>query len=116
MKLLKWRKWRFLTINIKILRVHQRNMVHARYLQNNLNTLEANCNRNLNKVQQEIYNVYYSEFLPLKESKRKIDKQHTVTRQRNKKYGLAALNQLLYIDQKTSFDCLCLFKLIHITS
>ena len=73
----------------KILRVHQRNMVHARYLQNNLNTLEANCNRNLNKVQQEIYNVYYSEFLPLKESKRKIDKQHTVTRQGNKKYGLA---------------------------
>ena len=49
----------------KILRVHQRNMVHARYLQNNLNTLEANCKRNLNKVQQEIYNVYYSEFLPL---------------------------------------------------
>lgn len=73
----------------KILRVHQRNMVHARYLQNNLNTLEANCNRNLNKVQQEIYNVYYSEFLPLKESKRKIDKQHTVTKQGNKKYGLA---------------------------
>lgn len=75
----------------KILRVHQRNMVHARYLHNNLNTLEANCKRNLNKVQQEIYNVYYSEFLPLKESKRKIDKQHTgtVTRKGNKKYGLA---------------------------
>lgn len=72
----------------KILRVHQRNMLHARYLQNNLNTLEANCKRNLNKVQQEIFNVYYSEFLPLKESKRKIDKQHTMTKKGNKKYGL----------------------------
>ena len=83
----------------KILRVHQRNMVHARYLQNNLNTLEANCNRNLNKVQQEIYNVYYSEFLPLKESKRKIDKQHTVTRQGNKKYGLA-------VEEKVKQNCI----------
>ncbi|CAC5409613.1 unnamed protein product [Mytilus coruscus] len=57
----------------KILRVHHRNMVHARYLQNNLNDLDNICKRNLNRVQQEIYNVYYSEFLPLRESKKMIN-------------------------------------------
>ncbi|CAG2239951.1 unnamed protein product [Mytilus edulis] len=56
----------------KILRVHHRNMVHARYLQNNLNDLDNICKRNMNRVQQEIYNVYYSEFLPLRESKKTI--------------------------------------------
>ena len=57
----------------RILRVHHRNMVHSRYLQHSLETLDTTCKRNLNRVQQEIYNVYYSEYLPLQEWKKRPD-------------------------------------------
>lgn len=67
----------------KILRVYHRNQIHSRYLQHDLDNLDTACKKNLNRVQQEIYNVYYSEFLPLRESKNRAkcsDKRLNVRR------------------------------------
>ena len=75
----------------KILRVHHRNMVHARYLQHSLDNLDAICKRNLNRVQQEIYTVYYSEYVPLMEWRKRIkdNDQGSAVKRGTKKFGLA---------------------------
>ncbi|KAK3089547.1 hypothetical protein FSP39_004498 [Pinctada imbricata] len=51
----------------RMLRVHHKNMVQNRTLQNNIRSLDSVCRKNVNKVQQNIFDVYYREFLPLRE-------------------------------------------------
>lgn len=56
----------FMSPSERVLRVHRKNFACARALRLQMEEYDAECRRALRKVEQEIFDVYFDEYLPLK--------------------------------------------------
>lgn len=56
----------------RMLRVHHKNAVFSRNLQHSIEKLDVSCKKTLRRVQQTIFDVYFNEFVPIREEARAL--------------------------------------------
>ena len=56
----------------RMLKVHHKNAVVSKSLEHKKTEFDSDCHKRLTKIQQEIYEVYFNEYLPLKEQSNQI--------------------------------------------
>ena len=56
----------------RMLKAHHKNAVFHKHLLVRKDAFDASCNKRLSKVQQEIYDVYFNEYIPLKQQSKEI--------------------------------------------
>ena len=61
------RRMDFMLGSERMLKAHHKNGVYFKYLELKKNAYDANCNKSLCKIQQEMYDIYFNEYLPLKD-------------------------------------------------
>ena len=69
------RKIDFMAGSERMLKAHHKNAVFLKSLENKKSYYDSNCNKSLSRMQQEIYEVYFNEYMPLKEESTRI-RQH----------------------------------------
>lgn len=62
----------FMSGSERMLKAHHKNAVFHKYLEVKKNAYDITCNKRLSKVQQEIYDVYFNEYIPLKQQAKDI--------------------------------------------
>jgi len=56
----------------RMLRAHHKNAVFTKTLEDRKNVFDKTCSKKMGKVQQDIYDVYFNEYIPLKEQSDKL--------------------------------------------
>ena len=62
----------FMAGSERMLKVHHKNAVVSKSLEHKKTEFDSDCHKRLTKIQQEIYEVYFNEYLPLKEQSNQI--------------------------------------------
>lgn len=59
----------------RMLKAHHKNAVFHKSLEDRKSVFDADCQKRLSKVQHDIYNIYFNEYVPLKEEANRIQQR-----------------------------------------